>query len=146
MLANKCRHTDRPVKAKGLCGACYNKHLGEQNPEIYERSLARARARWHNVTKHSDPVELAANRRSKILKHRYGIKTGEYDAMSAAQSHVCAICKKPPRSRSMSVDHNHASGAVRGLLCQGCNMLVGALENPLAKAARSYLAFYGAAS
>lgn len=35
----------------------------------------------------------------------------------------CAICKKPRSSfkNSLSVDHNHASNKIRGLLCYRCN-------------------------
>lgn len=35
----------------------------------------------------------------------------------------CAICKKPREAfkKSLSVDHNHASGKIRGLLCYRCN-------------------------
>lgn len=66
----------------------------------------------------------------------YGIDGPAYDAMLAAQGGVCAICEKPSKARRnrghgvrrLSVDHDHATGQVRGLLCHECNVTVGYLE------------------
>ena len=44
----------------------------------------------------------------------------------AIQNNLCAICKEP--KNDLCVDHNHETGAVRGLLCCGCNIRVGFLE------------------
>jgi hypothetical protein len=45
----------------------------------------------------------------------------EYEARLAAQGGVCAICGRPPKTRRLDVDHEHKTGAVRGLLCHRCN-------------------------
>lgn len=79
-----------------------------------------------------------------MLKPRYGITIEEYDTMLAAQAGVCAICKQnPPNGRilKLAVDHDHATGEVRGLLCQRCNMALHFLENGSWRdEAESYLA------
>lgn len=41
--------------------------------------------------------------------------------MLTAQGGGCAICGAKPKTRRLHVDHDHASGAVRGLLCHRCN-------------------------
>lgn len=50
--------------------------------------------------------------------------------MLEAQGGVCAICKGPetkPNAKYLAVDHDHATGAVRGLLCNNCNRAIGLL-------------------
>lgn len=66
---------------------------------------------------------------------RFGLTPDQYAEMLAAQNGACAICERPervidPRSgrvKSLAVDHDHESGAVRGLLCQNCNKGIGNL-------------------
>lgn len=45
------------------------------------------------------------------------------NALMEAHGNTCAICQKPRAAfkNSLSVDHNHFSGKVRGLLCYRCN-------------------------
>ncbi len=60
------------------------------------------------------------------LKKMYGISLQEYDAMFDSQHGVCKICGGVNKSgKRLSVDHNHLTGKVRGLLCQSCNFMVG---------------------
>lgn len=72
---------------------------------------------------------------------RYGLTLEEYAALVLAQAGLCAICNEPPRRRGFHIDHNHATGAVRGLLCEGCNPGLGNFrESPRAlRAAADYL-------
>lgn len=61
-------------------------------------------------------------------RQRYGLKLGEYKVLFEAQNGVCAICKKPQESKktkNLFVDHDHATGKVRGLLCNKCNVAMG---------------------
>lgn len=69
--------------------------------------------------------------RDKQLRREFGITLADYDRMHAAQNGRCAICKQPERAmrggkpRALAVDHCHATGAVRGLLCGSCNPMIG---------------------
>jgi hypothetical protein len=70
--------------------------------------------------------------RKRRLRREYGITLEDYKTLLDAQGGVCAICKKPEgrigRSglvKMLSVDHNHATGVVRSLLCHGCNCGLG---------------------
>lgn len=52
----------------------------------------------------------------------YGITSDEYDAIYQAQGGKCAICQRATgASKKLSVDHDHQTGEVRGLLCTPCN-------------------------
>lgn len=84
------------------------------------------------------------------LQDRYGITQEQYDAMHAAQGGVCAICGKPPKggrtsSKNLHVDHDHATGKIRGLLCNDCNPGLGKfMDDPnLLRLAAAYLERHG---
>ncbi len=71
-------------------------------------------------------------RRRHDLKKRYGITVEDFDAMMDTQGGKCYICRAdPPNSnkKRLSVDHNHETGEVRGLLCTKCNVMLGWFEN-----------------
>lgn len=62
----------------------------------------------------------------------YGISAEEYEALLASQGGLCAICRQPEVHKTrgggvknLSVDHDHETGAVRGLLCVRCNAGLG---------------------
>lgn len=63
---------------------------------------------------------------------KYGITARQRDAMSEAQGGVCAFpgCERSEASEHLGlhVDHCHATGEVRGLLCLTHNQWLGAFE------------------
>jgi hypothetical protein len=61
----------------------------------------------------------------------YGITLDDYNNMFENQEGRCWICKRhhSELERTLHVDHCHATGKVRGLLCDRCNMTLGALED-----------------
>ena len=72
--------------------------------------------------------------RAQNLKRLYGITLQDYDNMLASQGGGCAICgSKSPgkRFRHFHVDHSHATGKIRGLLCAACNAGIGHLKDSL---------------
>ena len=73
-----------------------------------------------------------AERRERLLRKEYKIGCSDYEAMFVAQDGRCAICCRPETRRNrrgavqwLSVDHDHATGKVRGLLCASCNLMIG---------------------
>lgn len=68
-------------------------------------------------------------RRAERLKTRYGITPADYDRMLAEQGGGCAVCgavtDPVEPNRSLAVDHCHATGKVRGVLCTVCNRTIG---------------------
>lgn len=63
----------------------------------------------------------------RVRQHRlkrFGLTLAAYEALLTDQGGVCAICSASPApGRALAVDHQHdARGAVRGLLCDRCNL------------------------
>lgn len=68
------------------------------------------------------------SRRREKLKRLYSITAEQYNQFFVKQKGVCVICNKKD-SKSLSVDHDHRTGKVRGLLCQKCNTGIGMFED-----------------
>jgi hypothetical protein len=60
------------------------------------------------------------------LKKTYGINLEQYDLLLKKQDNKCAICKRHSSEfpKRLSVDHDHKTGEIRGLLCTHCNRYV----------------------
>ena len=88
------------------------------------------------------------NARERHMK-RIGITTDDFNALHAAQGGTCAICRNPETAgdrrtgiiRRLTVDHDHTTGFVRGLLCRKCNTAIGIFQDniTLIEAAIDYL-------
>lgn len=62
----------------------------------------------------------------KRVQATYGLGDGDYDAVYESQGGRCAICQRATgATRKLSVDHDHKTLLVRGLLCRPCNNLLG---------------------
>lgn len=68
---------------------------------------------------------LAASNRAATLMREYGLTPEAYMDLFVAQDGHCAICLAEPKTRRLCVDHDHETGAVRGLLCPPCNAALG---------------------
>ncbi len=139
------------------CNTCSrDKDDSEFNKKTYKsgyvglRSYCRAcdqtaRDAWRVTNKERDNERNKAyNRRNaerirgqKLTKYWPGSTweqaLANHAALVAAQSGRCAICSKPGHpTRGLHVDHCHASGVVRGLLCYNCNAGIGRLQDDTA--------------
>lgn len=112
-----------------------NKRWREKNRAYYvkNREKAKAAARAHRL---AHPELVRKYSRSKTIR-AHGITVEQYEAMLAKQGGKCAMCHRPFR-RTPHIDHCHKTGRVRGLLCAGCNVAVGAYEL-YGERARQYL-------
>jgi len=71
--------------------------------------------------------KLQALNRARASKRRYGITLEQVEQLRIKQGGRCALCGEPPSAKGLCVDHDHATGRVRGLLCNGCNVGLGYL-------------------
>lgn len=107
----------------------YRRKYYQANRErILEQQRIRSR---ENYLK--NPERYAERNRRTRLKS-YGLTEAEYMEMLASQSGRCAICgttngRRKSETHPLYVDHDHSTGAVRGLLCQPCNSALGMLED-----------------
>jgi hypothetical protein len=131
-------HPERPHKGNGLCNNCWQRqwrteHPGqtwqERNPEIakdYGRSwyaANRERIAEKRRDARADGRYRARDRRI-FLAYHYGLTPDQYRDMLVGQAGRCLICLRVP-TKDLVIDHDHATGTVRGLLCQQCNKGIG---------------------
>lgn len=79
-------------------------------------------------------------RHDTVLREKFGIGLHQYEAILEEQNGGCFLCGKQ-EIRNLAVDHNHATGKVRRLLCGPCNQALGLFkENPeVLKKAAAYV-------
>jgi hypothetical protein len=113
-------HPEAQHYAKGLCRQCYR-----TQPKFLDMRKAYYQAnreQWRVMN-----ARVRAERRREAA--RYGISAADQEAMLEAQGHVCALCRRPPGKKRLSVDHDHVTGRVRGMLCGACNTALGGLQD-----------------
>lgn len=95
------------------CKTCWNRYQSEYRKRRY--------------------AEEPEYRRKAIATNRerlYGVSEDRYTELYAQQGGVCAICLLDERDGgNLAVDHDHASGVIRGLLCRPCNRGLGMLQD-----------------
>jgi hypothetical protein len=99
----------------------------QTHPEQAEKNRVRAREYARKV-RANDPAQLRL--------------TSMYERLVKLYGSVCQICGRPPEpGRRLSIDHDHATDEIRGLLCRGCNYGIGCLKDsvPLLESAIAYL-------
>lgn len=110
-----------------------------RNPEVakaygkawYQRNAKLVNAKRRAWEKAHPEISKARSRKKSWRAQGINITHKEYDAMWAAQGGCCKICgiHASELSRALEVDHDHVSGAIRGLLCRSCNAVLGFLKD-----------------
>lgn len=94
---------------------------------LYRKSPERVARRKELSRSPDSKAKLAEYKREK----KYGMTQEAYDALIEKQGGLCAICGLPETAtfkgtlRTLCVDHDHDTGAIRGLLCSLCNQALG---------------------
>jgi hypothetical protein len=97
----------------------YKKYMCEVQKRDRERYGEKRRARSREYYQN--------HKRCKTLREKYGISETQFNSTLTAQG-GCAICGAAQgggRFNRFHTDHDHATGAVRGILCDACNRGLG---------------------
>lgn len=109
-----------PAKSRG-----YTAKWKARNPD---KVAAKEKARYARKT--------SAHLRLSNVRRLYGLTAGQYNSMLGVQNGLCALCGMSNDGRALCVDHKHVDDyakkpahekatLVRGLLCAGCNSILG---------------------
>ena len=122
------------------CGVQFKrKHKVGQIPKYCSRGCA-----VKNWSEKNPKRRAELNRRHNAS--RYGLTVEGLDFLTEEQGGKCAVCRQPPpgdrgTAAALHIDHCHATGKVRALLCSKCNTAIGLMNDSptLLREAAQYL-------
>lgn len=95
------------------------------------RSRCRECTNEDNLKRYHNSEKTKAAHKNASYRHRiksYGLTLDQYDEMYESQDGNCKICSEKP-DRNLVIDHCHKTGVIRGLLCNSCNVALGAAKD-----------------
>lgn len=95
------------------CKDCRNKHRRDNRARL----SIQEKKYWEN-----NPEKLQAKRRRRSAR-KYGLSYEEYEAALKSECEICGA------KEDLSVDHNHETNEVRGVLCRRCNLCIGRMDD-----------------
>jgi hypothetical protein len=126
LCKSELRQRNQKTTARCACGLVFTRHT---NKKYCSKDCSK---------RYNQRSYLASERRQRT----YGLSNAEYETMLHKQEGVCKIClQKETRMRlgrllPLAVDHDHATGKIRGLLCSKCNTAIGLLQDNIVIASR----------
>ena len=107
-------------KAQGITAACKPCHQDIRRRLIKEGKMIDKKPHGH----------YKAYTQNWTLEKKYGITVEQFDEMRVKQEYRCWICHKHESElgKILHIDHNHATGKVRALLCMHCNHAIGSFK------------------
>lgn len=145
--ANRRYHSEgkraRPVKS-----AAQKETVSQSNRSYYISNRSRLLEKSRQYHKNNPDVRSKWERSNSQLRseqaasRKYGISTEEVRRLRTANGGVCECCGiAPPIGSYHAIDHCHATGAIRGLLCRDCNLGIGLFKDSpeLLRAAAAYI-------
>lgn len=150
VMPNSGNRKPRPIRLHKTCTVCGV--IGPTGQFPRNRSVCQTcRTSQAKAWKDANPDKVAACRARNAAKnaererlrraHRKGIDPVLVDEYRMGHDGLCEICHQEPGVRGLNIDHDHASGAFRGLLCTTCNTGLGCFRDSpdLLAAAAAYL-------
>lgn len=135
---------------QAYCKACARSKLGGWQAANADRVRELFR-NWTDVNaahrkKYKKQIYTTTRKASENnrLRRTYGISLDDYETMCQAQDGGCLICRTQTK---LCIDHDHKTGAVRGLLCRKCNTALGQFRDDpeILRKAAAYLEAYSEA-
>lgn len=148
MSTCKRGHVDPPRNAGGDCKLCKKERdrlRASKRPAGYWRDYY-----GKNRERIQENARRYGNAHETRLRHRIwkkqGIDAAEAENALVAHAGRCAICTttSPGGKGRWPIDHDHATGRVRGVLCRSCNIGIGLFrdDSELVRRAALYLEFH----
>lgn len=128
--------TNQVVRPGRECREC-----GEDRRDLMVNSC-RLEDGHDKICKPCNRPSAAARSTKWRLANLYGISHDEWVALLASQDGRCPVCTcefSGLTSRDICVDHDHATGDVRGILCRSCNRALGFVDDSPANLRRAAL-------
>lgn len=105
------------------------KNWRKNNPEKHKKNLKKYKEAHPTETmlqaRKDGNKNYYRNGQKSRIKYRYGISFEDFEEMKERQNNLCAICKTKTYEKELNIDHCHATGKIRGLLCTKCNTGIG---------------------
>ncbi len=132
------KHKDKVKKNT----ASYRAKMISENPESFKEKDKKSTEKYRSKNKDilinnsrqsrsENPIKYRLYNQKHRLKKLFNLTIEQYNEMLLAQNNLCLICKNPETIaingliQSLSVDHDHKTGKIRGLLCGHCNRGLG---------------------
>ena len=116
---DKCRERER--NKSRLRRLIYKDKVNQEQREFRKNNPDKVKEYY---SKYSEKRKI---RQRKKLLEKYGLDEKKFNHLLEVQNNKCPICKKSFLKRPV-IDHNHKTGKTRGLLCEGCNVVLGYVE------------------
>jgi len=114
-----CNH-EKPLTSFEKRGTSYRNQCKEC------RAL-KEKERYETCPKYNQYVKNKS--RKHHFQKQYGLSIEQVDEMILSRNSTCDICNK--KTKKLHVDHCHATGEVRGLLCVLCNTAIGKFKDDI---------------
>jgi len=129
-----CKEYHRARRAARVAAGVCPRHPASDRGDC--ASCTESRRKWYHAQRASgkcpshagQPARGCAPCLAKLRDYKlskWGFTRERYDEVLRAQGGGCKVCGGPSGARRFSVDHDHATGRVRGLLCHYCNLALG---------------------
>lgn len=133
---------------RAICKTCdkakasnWNKRNADKHAD-HEKNYRQSNVHQMKVNKKKYYENNPRSVKNSALKYNYGLSIEQFDLMKAEQDNSCKICKRKESEldRPLCVDHSHATGKVRNLLCAHCNSALGLIREDI-KTVKSMLSY-----